>query len=221
MKVPVVQNILKLNDEIAAANREFLEQAGVLTIDLMGAPGCGKTSLLEATIQRLPNHRIGILCGDPSTQRDADRLARLCPDVVQINTGNGCHLEAHHVRKALSRLDVHELDLLFIENVGNLICPVGFDLGQALKVGMFAVCGGDDKPAKHPHIVTESSVLLLSKTDLLPHVPFDLNRFRSDVRRLNLDVSLLELSVTSGDGLDSWLDWLRAKLLSTEPVLSL
>jgi hydrogenase nickel incorporation protein HypB len=221
MKVPVVQNILKLNDEIAAANREFLSEAGVLTIDLMGAPGCGKTAILEATIERLPNHRIGILCGDPATQRDADRLACLCPDIVQINTGKGCHLEAHHVRKALSRLDVHELDLLFIENVGNLICPVGFDLGQDCKVGMFSVCGGDDKAAKHPYIVTESSLLILSKTDLLPYVPFNTNLFRSDVRRLNADVPLLELSVTSGDGLDTWTEWLTTKLIGTERVLSL
>lgn len=211
MRVSVVQNVLKLNDEIAAMNREILRRAGVLTIDLIGAPGCGKTALLEATIQKLPQLRIGVIVGDLATQRDADRMARWSDQVVQINTGKGCHLEANHVHEALTHIDVTRLDILFIENVGNLICPVGFDLGQDFKVGMFSVCGGDDKPAKHPYIVTESAALLLNKCDLLPYIPFKLDLFRDDIRRLNPTVPLLEFSTTTGAGFDAWLQWLTER----------
>jgi hydrogenase nickel incorporation protein HypB len=209
MQVSVVQNVLKLNDEIAAMNRQTLRQAGVMSIDLIGAPGCGKTALIERTIQGLDGKlRIGVIVGDLTTQRDADRMARWCDQVVQVNTGKGCHLEANHVREALGRIDLGKLDLLIIENVGNLICPVGFDLGQDLKVGMFAVSGGDDKAAKHPYIVMEAAVLLLSKTDLLPYIPFDLELFRSDIRRINPNVPLLEFSTTTGQGFEAWLKWL-------------
>ena len=213
MKVEVVQNVLKVNDELAAINRQRLRQAGVLTIDLMGAPGCGKTALIEATLQRLPRDlSAGVIVGDLTTQRDADRMARFTERVVQINTGKGCHLEAHHVMQAMSRIDLEHLDILFIENVGNLICPVGFDLGQDVKVGMFCAAGGDDKAAKHPYIVCESNLLLLNKTDLLPYVPFNLMQFREDVKRLNPCVELLELSASTGDGLDAWIGWIGQKL---------
>ena len=206
MKVAVVENVLKLNDEVAALNRQRLTDAGVFTIDLIGAPGCGKTALLEATIPRLqPDVRCAVVVGDLATQRDADRIARFCDQVVQVNTGNGCHLEAHHLRKAIAKLDLAEIDVLFIENVGNLICPVGFDLGQDVKVGMFAVSGGDDKAAKHPYLVTAADVLILGKSDLLPYVACDLGLFRADVRRLNPGVSLVEVSATTGSGLSGWL----------------
>jgi hydrogenase nickel incorporation protein HypB len=214
MRVQVVENVLKLNDEMAALNRRRLREAGVLTIDLMGAPGCGKTALIEATLQRLPaGVRVGVIVGDLTTQRDADRMARFTEQVVQVNTGKGCHLEAHHVMQAMSRMEIEKLDLLFIENVGNLICPVGFDLGQDLKVGMFCTAGGDDKAAKHPYIVCESALLVLNKIDLLPHVPFNLGQFRDDVERLNPGVDLLELSAVTNDGLDEWIDWLDAQRL--------
>jgi hydrogenase nickel incorporation protein HypB len=212
MQVQVVQNVLKLNDEVAALNRQRLRRAGVFTVDLMGAPGCGKTALIEATLRRLvPKLRVGVIVGDPTTQRDADRMARHTDQVVQVNTGKGCHLEAHHVMEAVSRMQVDNLDVLFIENVGNLICPVGFDLGQDVKVGMFCTTGGDDKPAKHPYIVCESSLLVLGKTDLLPLVPFDRDLFRSDIRRLNPTVELIELSALTGPGMDRWLDWLQER----------
>jgi len=213
MEVQIVENVLKLNDEIASMNRAAVRAAGVRCIDLIGAPGCGKTALLEATLKTLrPELRIAVIAGDLATQRDADRMARFCDQVVQINTGKGCHLEANHVRQALGRLSLKGLDLLIIENVGNLICPVGFDLGQDSKVGMFAVSDGDDKAAKHPYIVREAGLLLLSKIDLLPYVPFDLPLFRQDVQRLNPTVPLLELSVVSGQGFDAWLDWLRRQV---------
>lgn len=211
MQVSVVQNVLKLNDEIAAINREAFRRAGVFTLDLIGAPGCGKTALLERTLQNLKDLRIGIVVGDLTTQRDADRMARFTDQVVQVNTGKGCHLEANHIHQALKNIDLTRLDILIIENVGNLICPVGFDLGQHAKVGMFAVSDGDDKAAKHPYIVMEASVLLLSKTDLLPYIPFDLDLFRSDIRRLNPNVPLLEFSTTTGQGFDAWLTWLTTQ----------
>jgi len=210
MRVQVIENVLKLNDEIAGLNRERLRRAGVFSIDLIGAPGCGKTALLEATLQRLqPDLRVGVIVGDLTTQRDADRMAKFCDQVVQINTGKGCHLEAQHVRQALGRIELSRLDILFIENVGNLICPVGFDLGQDVKVGMFSICGGDDKAAKHPYIVAEASLLLLTKMDPLPHCPFDLPQFRNDIRRLNPSVQLVETSITTGQGIDAWIDWLK------------
>ncbi len=212
MNIQVVENVLKLNDEIAALNRADLERAGVFCLDLMGAPGCGKTALIEATVPRLAPRRAGTIVGDLATRRDAERIARVSQQVVQINTGKTCHLEANHVRQALGHIDLSQLDLLFIENVGNLICPVGFDLGQAVKVGVFAVSDGDDKAAKHPYIVSESSVLILGKIDLLAHIPFDLDLFREDVRRLNPRVELIELSARTGEGMDRWIAWLQARL---------
>lgn len=208
MKVPVVENVLKLNDEVAAINRQTLRDAGVFTIDLIGAPGCGKTALLEATMRHLQGQlRIGVLVGDLTTSRDGQRLAKWTNDVVQINTGRGCHLDANQVRQGLTQIELDGLDLLVIENVGNLICPVGFDLGQDTKVGMFSVSEGDDKAAKHPYLVVESSLMLLNKIDLLSAGRFDLSMFREDVGRLNPDVPLLEISVANDD-LTPWLDWI-------------
>jgi len=212
MDIPVVENVLKVNDEVAAMNRAALRGAGIFTVDLIGAPGCGKTALIEATIRALGAQgvRVGVIVGDLATQRDAARMARFTDQVVQINTGKGCHLEAHQVRRAMDRIDLARVDVLFIENVGNLICPVGFDLGQDAKVGMFCTSGGDDKAGKHPYVVVESSVILLGKRDLLPYVPFDLEFFRADVRRLNAAAPILELSATTGEGMAAWVDWLAA-----------
>ena len=212
MKVPVVENVLKLNDEVAAINRETIAAADVYAIDLIGGPGCGKTTLLEATLQQLASEmQIGVLVGDLTTSRDGDRLARQTEHVVQINTGRGCHLDANQVRQGLSRLPLADLDLLIIENVGNMICPVGFDLGQHDVVGMFSVSEGDDKAAKHPYLVAAASVLLLNKTDLTPHVKFDLSAFSQDVNLLNTEAALLQIMASEGK-IAPWLDWLRARL---------
>jgi hydrogenase nickel incorporation protein HypB len=220
VRVPVIENVLKANDELAALNRAKLHEAGLLTIDLIGAPGCGKTALLEATLPRLAPLRVGVIAGDMATQRDADRLAPFASQVVQVNTGRGCHLEANHVHEALERMRLRDLDLLFVENVGNLICPVGFDLGQSVKVGLFSSAGGDDKAAKHPHLVTAAGLIVVTMLDLQPHVSFDVNRFTADVRRLNPTVRILRLSARTGEGLGAWVDWLRSlhALLDAPPL---
>lgn len=218
MRVPVIENVLKLNDEVAQLNRQTLRDAGVYTVNLMGGPGSGKTALLERTLQNLAGKlRIGVIVGDLATARDAERLAEYTDHVVQINTGRGCHLDANQVRQALGQIDLAALDLLVIENVGNLICPVGFDLGQDIKVGLFSVSEGDDKAAKHPYIVTESGLLLLNKTDLLPYMPFDVKKFEDDVRRLNPQVDLLHVSVIKNE-IAAWTQWLTVQREQRGPM---
>jgi hydrogenase nickel incorporation protein HypB len=210
VRIPIVERVLEANDEIAAALRTDFERRGIFAVDVIGAPGCGKTAVLEATLRALGGRRrAAVLVGDLTTRRDADRLARWCDQVVQISTGQGCHLEAGQVRDALAQVDLGRVDVLFIENVGNLICPVGFDLGQAAKVGIFSATEGDDKPGKHPYLVQTADLLLLNKIDLLPHLPFDRAAFEADVRLLNPKVPLFEVSAVSGEGLDAWLAWLE------------
>jgi len=214
MQVQVIDNVLKLNDEVAAMNRQTLHEAGVLTLNLIGGPGSGKTTLLEATLRHMALEgerdrlRLGICVGDLATTRDADRLHRWCDQVVQVNTGKGCHLDANQVRQAIARLDLSALDILVIENVGNLICPVGFDLGEDFKVGLFSTTEGDDKPAKHPHLLAAAHVLLLNKIDLLPYVSFNLEHFHDDVRRLNPYAVVLPVAAEQ-DEIGPWLKWLR------------
>ena len=209
MEIPVVQNVLKLNDEIAQLNRATFSEAGVCCLNLIGSPGCGKTTLLEKTLAALEDSLcIGVLAGDLTTTRDAQRMSRHCRHVSQINTGKGCHLDANQVRQGVHTLPIHELDLLFIENVGNLICPVGFDLGQDAKIGMFSVTDGDDKPAKHPYLVLEAGLVVLNKLDLLPYVPFSMSVFKRDLAAISSDVPLVTTSAMTGEGLDCWFDWL-------------
>jgi hydrogenase nickel incorporation protein HypB len=209
VRLPVDERILEANDEIAAAVRTELAGRGIFAIDLIGAPGSGKTALLEATLRAMAGRRRpAVLVGDLATRRDGDRLARWCDRVVQISTGQGCHLEAGQVRDALGQLDLDGVDLLFVENVGNLICPVGFDLGQNAKVGLFSLTEGDDKAAKHPYLVAEADLVLLNKIDLAPHLTFDRAAFQADVRLLNPQVPVLEVSATTGQGMEQWLAWL-------------
>ncbi len=208
-RIPIVERVLEANDQLAETVRSELARRGIFAIDLIGAPGSGKTALLEATLRQLKGRRRpAVLVGDLATRRDGDRLARWCDRVVQISTGDGCHLEAGQVRDALTQLDLDGVDILFIENVGNLICPVGFDLGQAVKVGLFSLTEGDDKAAKHPYLVTAANLVLLNKIDLAPYVSFDRSGFEADVRLLNANVPILSVSATTGEGLDRWLDWL-------------
>jgi hydrogenase nickel incorporation protein HypB len=213
VRVPIVERVLEANDDIAAVTRAELARRGIFSIDLIGAPGSGKTALLEATLQRLAERstlrrRPAVLVGDLATRRDGDRLARWCERVVQISTGEGCHLEAGQVRDALAGVELEGVDLLFIENVGNLICPVGFDLGQNVKVGLFSLTEGDDKAAKHPYLVTAADLILLNKIDLAPYLTFNRAGFEADVRLLNPTVPILEVSATTGAGMGAWLDWI-------------
>jgi len=219
MHVEVVESVLKLNDDVARLNRQRLHEAGVFTIDLIGGPGCGKTTLVQQTVAALRDEfRIAVIVGDLTTARDAQRIAEFCPQVVQINTGKGCHLEAHQIRQAMERVDLGSVDLLIIENVGNLVCPVGFDLGQDAKVGMFCTTEGADKPAKYPHLVEVADVLLLNKVDLLPYVSFDMDGFYADIRRLKPKAEVLETAATMGQ-MDQWVEWLRTRILAAKEVL--
>jgi len=216
MQVQVIENVLKLNDDVARLNRAALHAAGIFTIDLIGGPGCGKTTLVEKTIAALRDTlNIAVIVGDLATARDAERIAAVCPQVVQINTGRGCHLEAHQVRQGMDRLKLDGLDLLIIENVGNLVCPVGFDLGQDAKVGMFATTEGPDKPAKYPHLVDVADVLLLNKIDLLAHVPFDLPQFYADIKHLKPNAQIIECAAYTNN-LTPWLAWLQARITAAK-----
>lgn len=211
--IPVVENVQRANDQVAALNRGRLQEAGIVSVNLMGGPGSGKTALLEASLQAMgTRHTVGVLTGDLATTRDAERLARLTPHVTQINTGRGCHLEAQQVSRGLDALLPAPLDLLVIENVGNLICPVSWDLGQDARVALFSVTEGDDKAAKHPYIVLAADLVLLNKVDLLAHVPFDRRRFEEDVRALRDDVPVLEISALTGEGVEAWVGWLEERM---------
>jgi hydrogenase nickel incorporation protein HypB len=198
--------------ELACANHRRLADAGVFAVNLIGGPGCGKTALLQATVARLLlKRRIGVIAADPQSRIDADRLAALGDQVLQIGTGMYGLLTPEQVRSALRRMDLGVLDLLLVENVSSLIGPAQFDLGEDARVAMFSVAAGADKPAKYPDVVRCADVVILNKTDLLAIVPFDIEAFRSNVRRLNPRARVIELSALTGDGLDAWLAWLLAR----------
>ena len=208
-QVPIVENILSANDRIAAENRGRLRSEGVTTVNIMASPGAGKTTLLLATIDALQSAlRAGVIEGDVASQVDADTIAATGTPVVQINTGGGCHLEAAMIRESLDALPLSELDLLFIENVGNLICPVGFDLGQDYHVALLSVPEGHDKPYKYPSIFEAVDLVVVTKVDLLPYLDFDMDAFRSLVAGLNPDATVLPLSARTGEGMLEWIDWL-------------
>jgi hydrogenase nickel incorporation protein HypB len=218
-RLAILERVLEANDTVASTTRADFERRGILAIDLIGGPGSGKTALLEATLRALHGRlRMAVVVGDLATQRDGDRLVRWCDQVVQVATGEGCHLEAAEVRAALRQVDLDAVDVLFIENVGNLICPVGFDLGQAATVGLFSLTEGDDKAAKHPYLVTSADLLLLNKADLAPYLAFDREHFEADIRLLNPAVPLLDISASTGAGLDAWLGWLEDRVKGAIPA---
>ena len=211
-RIDIVQSILEASDAEAAANRRRMDDAGLLCINLLSAPGSGKTTLLEKTIPALAvGSRTAVLVGDLQTRRDAERLDPLGAQVVQINTGSGCHLSPAQVAEGLGQLDLGSLDILFIENVGNMVCPAAFDLGEHLRVVMLSVPEGDDKVAKYPPLFQKAGAILLNKIDLADLLDFDRHRVREDLSHINTAAPLIELSCTSGEGLDRWLTWLNAQ----------
>jgi len=210
MEIKVVEKVMKVNDELAEGVRAKLSKAGVVGLNFISAPGSGKTTLIETALRRLDGSpRIGVIEGDPDTTLDAERIAACGAPVTQVNTAGGCHLEANLVDRALANFDLNQLDLLIIENVGNLVCPVSFDLGESLRVAVVSTTEGHDKPAKYPKLFRTASVVVLNKIDLLPHVNFDRAAFLDSVERLQPGVAVIEVSCTAGDGVDAWCDWLR------------
>jgi hydrogenase nickel incorporation protein HypB len=204
------QKVLAKNDAIAEGNRDWLEDRGVLAINLMSSPGAGKTTLLERTARDLAGGRvISVIEGDQETALDATRISAAGCQVVQINTGVGCHLDAAMVDEALRALDPPAGSIVVIENVGNLVCPALFDLGESTRIVLSSVTEGADKPAKYPHMFSRADLVLVTKTDLLPYVDFDLARHAADIKHLSPGAQILQISATTGDGLPAWYDWLR------------
>jgi len=211
--IAVREEVLGSNEAAAQHNREHFREHRLYVANLMSGPGAGKTALLERAIDALAGRfRIGVVEGDVQGSADAERIARHGVPVVQINTGGACHLDARLVHKHLHALDLDALDVLFIENVGNLVCPAEFDLGEHDKVMVLSVAEGADKPGKYPVMFHVSRVLLLNKVDLLPHVDFDLARAERDARALNLDLEIFRVSARTGEGLDAWHRWLAGRI---------
>jgi len=212
MKVSVVRNVLEANDRLAQELKSLFAKGGVLALNLMSSPGAGKTSLLERTLADLaPEFKMAVIEGDLQTDNDARRVAATGAQAVQINTEGGCHLSSSQVMEALKQLDLEGLDILFIENVGNLVCPAEFDLGEDAKVTLLSVTEGDDKPEKYPLMFNLSEAALINKVDLLPYVDFDMERARRFMRALNKDMPIFDVSCRTGQGLEDWYGWLRNK----------
>ena len=208
-EIRIGEDLREKNEAIADENRKLLAAKGVVSINVMSAPGAGKTSLLLRTIPMLRRkHAVGVIEGDIQTRTDAEKIATLGVPVYQIETGGVCHLDAAMVHSALHQLDLGSIDLLFVENVGNLVCPAEFDLGEDARVMLLSVSEGDDKPKKYPLMFMESRLLILNKIDLLPHVSFDIEKARREAREINPKLDIIEISCTTGVGLDRWVAWI-------------
>lgn len=210
MEIPVIRNVLEANSKLAANLKNVFAQHGILALNLISSPGAGKTSLLERTLTDLASEfRMAVIEGDLQTDNDARRVAATGARAVQINTDGGCHLDSNMVMEALGSFDLSTIDILFIENVGNLVCPVEFDCGEDAKIALLSVTEGDDKPEKYPLLFHRAAAMILNKTDLLPYVDFDTATASRHARHLNADLRIFELSCRSGEGLQAWYDWLR------------
>jgi hydrogenase nickel incorporation protein HypB len=211
--ISLEQKVLAKNDLIAEHNRQWLAERNILALNVTSSPGAGKTTLLERTIRDLGGDRpVAVIEGDQETMLDANRIRAAGARAVQVNTGAGCHLDADMVHRALHALDPVPDSLLFIENVGNLVCPALFDLGEHSKVVVISVTEGQDKPLKYPHMFAAAGLVVVNKIDLVPYVSFDLETFSGFARSVNPGVELLAVSATSGDGLDAWYDWIRTNI---------
>ena len=212
-RVPVVERIMGANERLAADNRARLDAAGVFSLNFMASPGAGKTSLVEQTVSRLSGRfRLAAIDGDIATSLDADRAAAAGARAVQINTGGDCHLDAVMLQGALDQLDLADIDLLIVENVGNLVCPINFALGTHLSVLVASVPEGDDKPYKYPGAYRGVDVLVINKIDLLPYVEFDMDYFRRGAAALNPGLTTFPLSCRTGEGVEAWIDWVAAQV---------
>jgi hydrogenase nickel incorporation protein HypB len=210
--LPIVERILSANDLLALENRKLLDEHDVLAVNVMASPGAGKTSLILHSIEALRwRLQTGVIEGDVAGRVDADKVAETGTPVVQINTGGGCHLDAPQVQSALKQLPLDKIDLLFIENVGNLICPTGFALGEHVNMMIANVPEGHDKPIKYPGMFAAVDAIILNKIDLLPYIDFDLEAFRTAVRALNATAPLFEVSCKTGEGIEAWAEWLLAR----------
>ena len=213
MKISVVKNVLDANDRIAAENRELFDRKKVYVINIMSSPGAGKTTLVEKTILALRDrYRIGVIEGDIQDTYDAERVAALVIPVFQINTGGGCHLDGNMIREAMPTFDFDRIDFLIIENVGNLVCPAEFRVGENAKVMLLSTPEGADKPAKYPLMFQESAVLIINKIDLMPYVDFNLEKAEKDALSINPGLRIFEVSCKTNDGLSGWLDWLSEQI---------
>ncbi len=210
--VEVERNLLDANNRYAAANRKLLADRRTFALNLVSSPGAGKTTLLVKTIDSLRGRfPVGVIEGDQQTSFDAARIQETGAPAIQLNTGKGCHLDAHMVGHALAELGQEPDGVVFIENVGNLVCPAAFDLGEAHKVVVLSVTEGDDKPLKYPDMFHASDLMLLNKIDLLPHVDFDVERCIDFARRVKPEIEVLQLSARTGEGLDRWVEWIEAR----------
>jgi hydrogenase nickel incorporation protein HypB len=210
--ITIERKVLERNDQVAAQNRERFARAGLFAINVVSSPGAGKTALLERTIEALNRStRIAVVEGDVQTDLDARRVARFGVPVVQIVTNGGCHLEAKLVQDALAELPLDSVDLLIVENVGNLVCPANYDLGEAIKVVVVSTTEGDDKPLKYPGMFREASVLVINKIDLLPYVDCDVATLRANALQINPLLRVFETSCRNGAGIDAWASWLQAQ----------
>jgi hydrogenase nickel incorporation protein HypB len=210
--VELEMDILQKNNQMAAQNRGYFEGRQILALNLVSSPGSGKTALLEATLRDLGSElNCYVIEGDQQSTNDAQRIAQTNVPVVQINTGKACHLDAQMVQRAYRQLDPGPHSILFIENVGNLVCPAMFDLGETARVVIISVTEGDDKPVKYPDMFHSSNICVINKIDLLPYVQFDIDKVKEYALRVNPDLLFFELSATNGDGLDAWYDWLRGQ----------
>ena len=213
MEIKVLQDILSANDRIASRNQSQLDKHGILTINVMSSPGAGKTSLILQTIEKLKGQaRIAVIEGDVASTIDADKVSKQGITVVQINTAGGRHLDANMTENALSNLPLGDIDLLLIENVGNLICPAGFALGEHKRVILLSLPEGDDKPYKYPLMFTQADVVLINKIDLLPFLEFDIVSFTNAVSGLNPKVKIFQVSCKTGQGLEGWFSWLQEQI---------
>lgn len=212
MKIEVVENVLKYNKDQADKNRQLFSENHILVLNLLSSPGAGKTSLIIETLKRSKDKRIGVIEGDISSTHDAEKIKNYIEDVVQINTRGSCHLNATMIEQAIEKLDLGKLDMIIIENVGNLICPVGFDLGEDHKIVLSSINEGDDKPVKYPPVFIKSDLCLLNKMDLLEISDFDMGFFESNLERLNPSSKKIKISCKTGQGLGEWIDWINSSM---------